>query len=76
VPVRKAAEDEESAAERAEVLVKAGVVLRFNGMVYLRPHEVSELVYKVSTTADKATDTQPPVFLHHQHPRSWHCNRA
>jgi hypothetical protein len=29
------------------VLTKAGVILRFNGMVYLRPQEVAELVYKV-----------------------------
>lgn len=31
------------------MLAKAGVVLRFNGMVYLRPQEVAELVYKVGS---------------------------
>lgn len=29
------------------MLAKAGVVLRFNGLVYLKPQEVSEIVYKV-----------------------------
>lgn len=35
------------AQQRAEALTAAGVVLQFNGMVYLRPHDVTELVYKV-----------------------------
>ena len=33
------------------MLAKAGVVLRFNGMVYLQPQEVSELVYRVRQAA-------------------------
>lgn len=44
---RKAASTESEAQERADVLAKAGVVLRFNGLVYLKPQEVSEIVYKV-----------------------------
>jgi len=44
---RKAASTEAEAQKRAEALAQAGVVLRFNGMVYLKPEEVSELVYKV-----------------------------
>lgn len=61
---RRAADTEEEAEERAEVLAKAGVVLRFNGMVYLRPQEVSELVYRVRAT-------QPPrsTAAHSQVPR-------
>lgn len=51
---RRAADTEEEAEARAEVLAKAGVVLRFNGMVYLRPQEVSELVYRVSTSSTAA----------------------
>jgi hypothetical protein len=45
---RRAADNEAEAEARAEVLSKAGLVLRFNGMVYLRPEEVSEMVYRVS----------------------------
>lgn len=45
---RGAADTEEEAHRRADTLVDAGVVLRFNGIVYLRPQEVSELVYRVS----------------------------
>lgn len=47
IKAQKAAATEDEAEERAEVLAKAGVVLRFNGMVYLRPQEVAELVYKL-----------------------------
>jgi hypothetical protein len=43
-----AADTEEEAHARADALVHAGVVLRFNGIVYLKPQEVSELVYRVS----------------------------
>lgn len=35
------------AQEHAAALVKAGAVLQFHGMVYLRPQDVTEMVYKV-----------------------------
>eukprot|EP00878_Enallax_costatus_P011600 GHUV01012108.1.p1 GENE.GHUV01012108.1~~GHUV01012108.1.p1 ORF type:complete len:263 (+),score=76.49 GHUV01012108.1:1672-2460(+) len=38
------------ADKRADVLVEAGLVLRFNGIVYLKPREVSELVYRTLPT--------------------------
>jgi ornithine cyclodeaminase/alanine dehydrogenase-like protein (mu-crystallin family) len=44
---RDAADTDDEAHARADALVRAGVVLRFNGIVYLRPQEVSELVYRV-----------------------------
>lgn len=44
---RRAADNEAEAEARADILSKAGLVLRFNGMVYLRPEEVSEMVYRV-----------------------------
>jgi hypothetical protein len=46
-----AADTEEEAHARADALVHAGVVLRFNGIVYLRPQEVSELVYRVRSSS-------------------------
>lgn len=46
-----AADTEEEAHARADALVHAGVVLRFNGIVYLKPQEVSELVYRVSSSS-------------------------
>ncbi|KAF6254677.1 hypothetical protein COO60DRAFT_291374 [Scenedesmus sp. NREL 46B-D3] len=45
-----AADTEEEAHARADALVYAGVVLRFNGIVYLKPQEVSELVYRTLPT--------------------------
>lgn len=45
------------------MLAKAGVVLRFNGMVYLRPQEVSELVYKVFTPARHLPQTRARVYV-------------
>ncbi|WIA32137.1 hypothetical protein OEZ86_002987 [Tetradesmus obliquus] len=45
-----AADTEEEAHARADALVHAGVVLRFNGIVYLKPQEVSELVYRTLPT--------------------------
>jgi hypothetical protein len=67
---RRAADTEEEAVARAEVLSKAGVVLRFNGMVYLRPQEVSELVYRVRAkqttalqSAAKYLEVHPDAFF-------------
>lgn len=48
-----AADTEDEAHRRADALVQAGVVLRFNGIVYLKPQEVSELVYRVRTRSAK-----------------------
>lgn len=74
---RRAADNEAEAEARADVLAKAGLVLRFNGMVYLRPEEVSEMVYRVRlkrqhthapcTTAEahKAVDVAVRFCLHY-----------
>ncbi|KAF8071152.1 calcium uniporter [Scenedesmus sp. PABB004] len=45
-----AADTPDEAHKRADALVHAGVVLRFNGIVYLKPQEVAELVYRVLPT--------------------------
>jgi hypothetical protein len=45
---RGAADNDEEAHARADVLQQAGVILRFNGVVYLRPEEIAEIVYRVS----------------------------
>eukprot|EP00882_Tetradesmus_deserticola_P022412 GHRQ01024316.1.p4 GENE.GHRQ01024316.1~~GHRQ01024316.1.p4 ORF type:complete len:112 (+),score=40.42 GHRQ01024316.1:246-581(+) len=50
-----AADTEGEAHSRADALVQAGVVLRFNGIVYLKPQEVSELVYRVSSSSSSSS---------------------
>jgi hypothetical protein len=54
-PCSGAADTEEEAHARADALVHAGVVLRFNGIVYLKPQEVSELVYRVSGSSNNSS---------------------
>lgn len=44
----KAADCDDEAEERADALMRAGVVLRLNSVVYLRPSEIAEAVYRVS----------------------------
>jgi hypothetical protein len=53
-----AADTEEEAHARADALVHAGVVLRFNGIVYLKPQEVSELVYRVSNSSSSRSTSR------------------
>ncbi|KAI8464515.1 MAG: hypothetical protein J3K34DRAFT_440211 [Monoraphidium minutum] len=45
-----AADTDAEAEERADALTRAGVVLRLNSVVYLRPEEVAEMVYRAVPT--------------------------
>lgn len=68
------------------MLAKAGVILRFNGMVYLRPQEVAELVYKVRSCTLEAVRLRLMVHLMAvdrssccrlsptEQPRTWLCH--
>lgn len=60
---RGAADTEDEAHKRADVLVDAGVVLRFNGVVYLRPQEVSELVYRVGCHTEPCAPSSPATTV-------------
>jgi hypothetical protein len=42
-----AADSDAEAHDRADALTRAGVILRLNSLVYLRPQEVAEMVYQV-----------------------------
>jgi hypothetical protein len=66
------ADGDDEAHARADALLRAGVVLRLNGVVYLRPAEVAEMVYRVRCSrvlCDANSPTQP-LSPHPSQPRS------